>query len=98
MFARVVTVQVKPETVDDAIGIYEDSIVSAMGEQPGFKGTTLLTKTDGSGSALSISIWATEADMQAGEASGYLQAQFAKVGQFLTAAPVSEYYEVSVQA
>jgi heme-degrading monooxygenase HmoA len=89
---------VKPETVDESTRIYEDSIVAAMKEQPGFKGTTLLTKTDGSGSALSISIWATEADMQAGEASGYLQAQFAKVGQFLTAVPTSEYYEVGVQA
>lgn len=97
MFARVVTVQVNPETVDESTRIYEESIVVAMKEQPGFQGTTLLTKTDGSGTALSISLWATEADMQAGEASGYLQAQFAKVGSFLTAPPTSEYYEVSVR-
>jgi heme-degrading monooxygenase HmoA len=98
MFARVVTVQIKPETVEESTRIYEESIVAAMKEQPGFQGTTLLTKPDGSGTAVSISLWATEADMQAGEASGYLQAQFAKVGPFLTAAPVSEHYEVSVQA
>lgn len=97
MFARVVTVQIKPETMAEAIRIYEDSIVSAMKEQPGFQETTLLTKPDGSGTGVSISLWATEADMQTGEASGYLQAQFAKVGALFTAPPKNEHYEVSVQ-
>lgn len=96
MYARVVTIQMKPGSMDEGASIYENSIVPAMQEQPGFKGTTLLANEE-TNTALSISSWETEADMQAGEASGYLQAQFAKVAPHLAGPPATEHYEVSVQ-
>ena len=96
MYARVVTIQTKPGSMDEGVSIYESSIVPAMQEQPGFKGTTLLVNGE-TNTAISISLWETEADMQAGEASGYLQAQFAKAGPHLASPPATEHYEVSVQ-
>ena len=92
MYARVVSVQGKPGTMDESVQIYKESIVLAMKEQPGYQGTTLLVK--GEETAVSISLWAAEADMQAGEASGYLQTQFAKVAPFFAAPPKNEHYEV----
>ena len=97
MFARVVTIYMKPGSMDEGVSIYENSIVPAMHKQSGFKGTHLLANED-TNTALSISLWETEADMQAGEASGYLQAQFAKAAQLFAAPPTNEHYEVSVQA
>ncbi|KAA3660959.1 MAG: hypothetical protein DWQ04_17910 [Chloroflexi bacterium] len=96
MYARVVTIYVKPGSMDEGINIYESSIVPAMKKQLGFKGTTLLANKD-TNTALSISLWETEADMQAGEASGYLQTQFAKAAQLFTAPPANAHYEVAVQ-
>jgi heme-degrading monooxygenase HmoA len=95
MYARVITVQAKAGTMSEAVRIYEGSIVPAMQEQAGFKGTTLLVQ--GGETAVSISFWETEAAMQAGEASGYLQAQFAKVAPFFAAPPTNEHCEVAVQ-
>jgi heme-degrading monooxygenase HmoA len=83
--------------MQEGIGVYENSIVPAMKEQPGFRGTRLLVN-ETENKVIAISLWATEADMQAGEASGYLQAQIAKVAAFVTAPPANAHYEVAVQA
>ncbi|MCP4418193.1 MAG: hypothetical protein GY805_16345 [Chloroflexi bacterium] len=96
MYARIITVQAKPGTMSEAVSVYESSIVPAMQAQAGFKGTTFLVNAAGD-TAISISLWETEADMQAGEASGYLQAQFAKIAPFFAAPPTNEHYEVRVQ-
>lgn len=96
MYARVVTAPVIPGKMQEGIGIYENSIVPAMKEQPGFMGTTFLVN-EAENKVISISLWETEAAMQASEASGYLQAQMAKVAAFVTAPPTNEHFETAVQ-
>ena len=97
MQARVVNVQVQPNRKDEAIALYRDSIEPAASQQKGYKGALLLTDPN-SGKAISITLWETEADMKAGEASGYFQQQLASFGAMFAAPPVTEHYEVSVQA
>jgi heme-degrading monooxygenase HmoA len=82
--------------MDEAIAIYRDSVMPAAKQQKGFKGLSLLTdrSTD---KGISIVFWETEADMKAGEASGYYQQQLGKFKDVFGAPPVREQYEVSVQ-
>ena len=96
MYARVITTQVKPGAMEEATNIYESSIVPAMNKQPGFKGARLLVNAD-INAAVSMTFWEPEADMLAGEASGYLQKEMAKLGPFFAAPPAHAHYEVSVQ-
>ncbi|MFQ6115311.1 MAG: antibiotic biosynthesis monooxygenase family protein [bacterium] len=96
MHARVVTCQAQPGKIEEGISIYRDSAAPAAKQQKGFKGILLLTNP-GTGKAISITLWETEADMKAGESSGYFQEQIAKFGALLAAPPVRETYEVSVQ-
>ena len=96
MYARVVNVQIQPGKTDEAINMYRDSVVPATKQQKGSKGILLLT--DPTGKGISIGLWETEADMKAGEASGYYQEQIAKFASVFAAPPVMEHYEVSVQA
>jgi heme-degrading monooxygenase HmoA len=96
MYARVITAPTKPGAIREGARVYEDSIVPAMQEQPGFLGTTFLVN-ETANKVISISLWATETDMQASEASGYLQAQIAKVAAFITAPPTNEHFETAVQ-
>jgi len=96
MQARVVNVQIEPSSKDEAIALYRDSVLPAAKQQKGYKSAFLLSDPN-SGKSISISLWETEADMVAGEASGYLQQQFAKFGAMFTAPPVTEHYEVNVQ-
>lgn len=96
MFARVGTFQIQPGKMDEGIRIFRDAVVPAARQQPGFKGATLLT-AQSSNKAITLTLWETEADMKAGEFSGYLREQLAKAASVLTAGPVLETYEVSVQ-
>ncbi|MBI5029917.1 MAG: antibiotic biosynthesis monooxygenase [Chloroflexi bacterium] len=97
MYARLVIAQVKPDKMDDLIRIYRDSIVPAAKQQKGCKGAYLMTDPT-TGKAFSEVIWETEADMKAGEASGYLNEQIAKVSATFVSPPITERYEISVQA
>ena len=96
MFARVVTVQMKPEYLDEANQIYTESIISYARTQKGFKRVWLLSDRN-TGKTLSISVWETEADMLAGERSGYLKDQTAKLAGFFTGQPITEHFEVTAE-
>lgn len=97
MNARVTIVQILPGKVDEAVDLYRDSVVPAARQQKGCKRVYLLTDRN-AGKGISITLWETEADMTAGENSGYYQQQLAKFKDVFGAPPVREAYEVSVQA
>ena len=96
MYARVTLVQVRPGTMDEAIGVFRDSVVPAAKQLKGHKGHYLLTDRKNS-KGIAISVWETEADMTAGETSGHYLQQLAKFKDIFAAPPVREAYEVSVQ-
>ncbi len=97
MNARVTIVQILPGKLDEAIGLYRESVVPAAKQQTGCRGVYLLTDRS-TGKGLSITLWETEADMAAGESSGYYQQQLAKFKDVFGAPPAREAYEVSVVA
>ena len=97
MFARITIVQGKVDKLDESIKIYEDSIITAAKSQKGFQGAYLLTDRN-TGKGISCTLWDSEEDADANEQSGYYQQQLDKLKDFLTAEPVREGYEVSVQA
>ena len=96
MHARVTIGQMLVAKLDEAITIYRDSVVPAAKQQKGFKGLYVLTDRK-TGKGLTIALWETEADMMAGENSGYYQQQVAKFKDFLSAPSVREAYEVTVK-
>lgn len=96
MHARVVHVQVRPDKLDEATRLFQQSVIPAMQQQQGNKGGYLLTdRTTGKG--MSVSIWESEAAMTASESSGYLQEQLAKFRELFAQQPTPEHYEVSAR-
>ena len=95
MFARTVVMQGAPGTSDQATRIFAESVVPAAKQQKGFKGALFLTDP-GTGKGMSITLWETEADLKAGEGSGYLQEQVAKFGSLLAGPPTREVFVVAV--
>ena len=94
MHVRAATVQIQSGKMQEAIDIFNNSVVPAQKAQKGYQGSYLMTDA-GSGNALSISVWETEADMLAGESGGYYQQQVEKLGSLLAGAPALEHYELS---
>jgi heme-degrading monooxygenase HmoA len=96
MYARVTIGQSQAGKADEGIRLHRDSVVPACKQQKGFKGLYLLNDRK-TGKSITISLWETEADMTAGESSGFYQQQVAKFKDVLSATPVREAYEVTVQ-
>jgi len=95
MYARVVSGQFQLDKVDEGIAICQ-SMERTWQQQQGFQGADLLVdRTTGKG--ISISNWATRADLEATESSGWYQQQVAKFATVWMAPPVREIYEVAVQ-
>ena len=95
MFARVTTLQLQPERLDEFLRIFQDSIAPAAAAQPGFGGITVLTDPR-LGKVLAVGLWETEDDLLAGE-TAYYQEHLAGISGLLAAPPVREVYEASVQ-
>ncbi len=95
-YARVLTTTAQPGKMDEGMQIVRDTALPAARQQPGFKGGLWLLDRS-TGKIMSITLWATEADLLAGESSGYYQAQIAKVAHVLATQVVREAYEVALQ-
>ncbi len=97
MFARLTIVQGKSDKVDEAVKIYNESVIPAMKSQKGFCGFYFLNERK-TGKAISMTLWDSEEDAIANEQSGYYQEQLSKFKDLSTGEPVREGYEVSIQA
>jgi steroid delta-isomerase-like uncharacterized protein len=95
--ARFLPMQLQPGKIDEAQIIDQDSILPAANQQQGFQGVLFLTDK-ATNRGISISLWKTDDDLRAGEASGFYQEQVAKLAPFLVAEPVREVCAVSVLA
>lgn len=93
MFVRVITVLLKPETLDEAASIYQNRVVPTAQAQKGCRSASFLLNR-ASGKGCSVAFWETEEDMKAGETSPYLREQIAKMAPMFASQPVVEDYEV----
>ena len=95
MHARAATVQIQSGKMQEAIDIFNNSVVPAAKAQKGWQGSYLMTDAS-SGKGLAISVWEMEADMLAGESSGgYYQQQIAKFASVMSGTLALEHYELS---
>jgi heme-degrading monooxygenase HmoA len=85
-----------PIDVGEAVRIYQDRVVPAAREQKGFRGALLLTDLD-TGEGISISLWNSEEDMHASEASGFYHRKLSELDALFISTPVRKHYEVSAQ-
>ena len=97
MYARVTHVQMQPDKIDEAVSIYRDSVVAAVKAQQGYRATYMLSDR-ATGKGMAVTIWESLEDLQASESSGFYNEQVGKFAPVLIAPPVSEVYEVGVQA
>lgn len=94
MFARTTVMQGRPDTMNEAARIFSESVLPAAKLQKGFKGALFLTDP-ATGKGMSVTMWATEEDLKAGEASGYFKEQIAKFGPLLAGPPIRDVFVVS---
>ena len=94
MYARVVSAHAQLDKLDQGIEITR-SMEAAWQQQKGFQGANLLVDRN-TGKILTISTWATRADLEATETSGWYKEQVAKFATTWIAPPVRDIYDVAV--
>jgi heme-degrading monooxygenase HmoA len=98
MYARLTIFRLKADRVDEAIRIYEESVIPAAKAQKGFRQAFLLTDRD-TGNGVSMTFWECQADALANEENRYYQEQLVKFFPgFFESGPIREGYEISLQA
>jgi heme-degrading monooxygenase HmoA len=97
MYARVVSTPVEPGNMDETIQIFQNFLVPVAKQQRGFKGILLLTERS-TPKIMVISVWETEDDMKASEASDHYREQIvARFSHLFNSFPSIEIYEVSAR-
>ena len=91
MHVRLVTVQVQPGKIDQAISLYE-SIESEWKQKKGFLSAHLIVDRN-TGKGVSATIWETLADLRETETTGWYQDVISRFGSMLAGPPTSEIYE-----
>jgi heme-degrading monooxygenase HmoA len=80
--------------VEEAVQLFEDSVVPALREQDGYEGVYVLTTPEGK--ALVMTFWEDEEAAQVGVSSGHYARQVEKFVTFFRAPPGRETYDVVV--
>jgi heme-degrading monooxygenase HmoA len=98
MFARLTSIDIKAERIDEAIDIYKKSVIPAARSQKNFLGAYFLSDRQ-TGKSISITFWKSEADALANERNRYYQEQLVKFIPLLKEppTPIREGYEVNVK-
>src|SRR4051794_34548942 len=97
MYIRTVALTIKPDSMDEAIKIFQDSVMPAAQQQSGFVSVNFGTDRS-TNKAVIIGFWQTEADLLANESNGFFQEQLAKLGVTFAAPPVRTVYELNAQS
>jgi hypothetical protein len=92
--ARVTSVAVKPEDIDESTRLFDESVLPAAKREKGFMGALLLVRDDGR--AIAIDLCDTLENLRANERSGFYQEQIAKFADRIVGHPTREVYEVAV--
>ena len=95
MFARVTQFDIDTLriSIDEASERFEEQIAPAMRQQAGYRGAVLMHTPEGRG--LLVTLWETEADADAGIASGYYAEQLGKFLTLYRSPPGREHYTVA---
>jgi heme-degrading monooxygenase HmoA len=95
-FARIVTAQLKPTTIDEGVRVLNEQVAPNLKQQPGFQNWELLVNRT-TGKMASVSHFATEADAQAGGQAG-LKERVAMIAPYLDGPTQLEIYEVDTRS
>jgi heme-degrading monooxygenase HmoA len=90
-FARVSSIVTRPGRLAEAAALFRDAVLPALQAQAGFLGAQLLTD-EASQRGMTITLWASDAELRGSERDGRFRQQVQLLGGLLVAAPQRQDY------
>ena len=97
MYAQVSRIQIQKGKIEEAIIIFESSVLPLVRQQKGFKKFFLLVDRIAN-QVIVTNLWENEADITGLLESGFYQEQVAKFAAIFDGGPERNVYEVAVEA
>ena len=97
MFARVITVQLKSDKLDEAVKHYREKSIPAAKSRKGFNSNYFLIDRE-TGKAVSVAFWESKQDIIDDEESGRWKGRIDNFKVFLAEPVTREIYEVAGQS
>lgn len=97
MYARMTTFYLNVKSLDQASKVYQESIIPAAMNQPGFVKAFFLTNSN-AGKFIAITIWDNIEHALANQKSGYYQTQIDKFNDFMIGDPEIEGFSVGAMS
>jgi hypothetical protein len=95
--ARALTLPIAGEQLDEALAMYNESVLPELKQQPGFQGVFWFADRS-AGNGLGLSLWTSAEAMRAADEPGeFFPNAAGTLAVFFQAQPVVEYYTVSHQ-
>ncbi len=95
MYARVTSIRFPPWMRAEVVGVAQ-GLAPLLSQQRGFNGLQVLTDPGGVGEGLIVSLWETEADVEASETNSSYIGQMSMMSSFLCGRLERKTYEVNV--
>jgi heme-degrading monooxygenase HmoA len=96
MYVRVTILNFKKGKTDEAVGIFDKSVIPAARVQKGYRGSYFLADRE-SDKCIALTFWDKEEDAAANEVNRYYQEQLVKFMNLYSAPPIREGYDVAVE-
>jgi len=96
MYARVIHFSLQPDSMDQAVTYFRDSVGRSLKQLDGFKNSRFLSNPD-TNKGLMVTIWESEAHRQGAESNGFLQNILKEMAKYFAGPPTIDYYEINVQ-
>ena len=97
MYARVTIMAFKKGMADEAVRIFETSVLPAARDQKGYRRSYFLADREAD-KCVAVTFWETESDAAANEENRYYQEQLVKFMTLYAAPPIREGYDVAVES
>ena len=97
MFARVITMQLKSDKLDEAVSYYKEKLIPTVKSQKGFSSNYLLVDRE-TGKAISVAFWDSKESIIDDEESGRQEERVENFRAFLVGPFTREIYEVGGQS
>lgn len=96
MIARVATLKVRTDRIDEIVKYYNDSIFPVVSQKEGFRGGYLLTDRK-TGDCLAVGYWDAEDQALADERDGQFKERINMIQEYVVSPPAWRIYEVSLK-
>jgi hypothetical protein len=96
VFARTISMEVRPSVLDDVLGILRDKVLPVVQTRAGMKACSVFVDR-AVGKVVVLTVWQTQEGSRADDTGRLIQQQIGQLSRYVTSVMVTDRYEVAME-